>query len=125
MQQIGPSERSGPGYCPRIDATGEAAEILVADSSQKTIEIRALGIVKSILQTPLACQFKIEGRQTRVTAQLLNNTVICDSVNFVYTSNSPSVTVPFDVIWGGSKPLDNIANIHGKRFHFSFKMKTG
>lgn len=33
-------------------------------------------------------------------------------MEFSYTSRTPNITVPFAVIWGGSKPLDNPDNIH-------------
>lgn len=35
-------------------------------------------------------------------------------MEFIYTSKAPNLTATFAVIWGGSKPLDNPDNIHGK-----------
>lgn len=49
---------------------------------------------------------------TSVNARLLADTIYCDETEFSYTSRAPNITVPFAVIWGGSKPLDNPDNIH-------------
>lgn len=65
-----------------------------------------------IIQTRFVCQFNIEGRVTSVNARLLADTIYCDEAEFSYTSRAPNITVPFAVIWGGSKPLDNPDNIH-------------
>lgn len=65
-----------------------------------------------IIQTRFVCQFNIEGRVTSVNARLLADTIYCDDTEFSYTSRAPNITVPFAVIWGGSKPLDNPDNIH-------------
>ena len=58
------------------------------------------------------CQYNIEGRVTSVNAQLLEDTIYCDEMEFTYTSRAPNVTATFAVIWGQSKPLDNPDNIH-------------
>jgi len=65
-----------------------------------------------IIQTRFVCQFNIEGRVTSVNARLLADTIYCEETEFSYTSRAPNITVPFAVIWGGSKPLDNPDNIH-------------
>jgi plexin A len=67
-----------------------------------------------IVQTRFVCQFNIEGRVTSVNAQLLGDTIYCDPMEFSYTSRAPNITATFAVIWGGSKPLDNPDNVHGK-----------
>ena len=66
-----------------------------------------------IVQTRFVCQFNIEGRVTSVNAQLLGDTIYCDTMEFSYTSRAPNITATFAVIWGGSKPLDNPDNVHG------------
>jgi plexin A len=50
---------------------------------------------------------------TSVNAQLLGDTIYCDTMEFSYTSRAPNITATFAVIWGGSKPLDNPDNVHG------------
>lgn len=112
------SDGSGPDSCPRINAMGDVIEILVPHGSKKAIKARVQEIGEYILQERFVCQFNIEGRAIRVKASLLNNTVICDFVEFAYTSNATNVTVPFDVLWGGSNMLGNPNNIHGKRFRY-------
>lgn len=67
-----------------------------------------------IVQTRFVCQFNIEGRVTSVNANLLGDTIYCESMEFSYTSKAPNITATFAVIWGGSKPLDNPDNIHGE-----------
>lgn len=66
-----------------------------------------------IVQTRFVCQFNIEGRVTSVNAQLLGDTIYCDTMEFSYTSRAPNISASFAVIWGGSKPLDNPDNVHG------------
>lgn len=112
-QRIGPSYRSGPSFCPTINATGDGSEILVASGAKKSIKVKVHIIGQFIVQTRFVCQFNIEGRVTSVNAQLLGDTIYCDAMEFVYTSKSPNLTATFAVIWGGSKPLDNPDNIHG------------
>lgn len=109
---------SDPDSCPRISATGDANEITVAHGSKLAIKVKVHGIAESFLHARFVCQFYIEGSETRAHAQLVDNTVICDSVEFVYTATSPTVTVPFDVVWGGSKILDNQDQVHGKSFRY-------
>lgn len=113
IQRIGPSYRSGPSFCPTINATGDGSEILVASGAKKSIKVKVHIIGQFIVQTRFVCQFNIEGRVTSVNAQLLGDTIYCDPMEFVYTSKSPNLTATFAVIWGGSKPLDNPDNIHG------------
>lgn len=67
-----------------------------------------------IVQTRFVCQFNIEGRVTSVNANILGDIIYCEPMEFSYTSRAPNITATFAVIWGGSKPLDNPDNIHGK-----------
>lgn len=118
VSRIGPSYRSGPGFCPTINATGEGSEVLVAAGTKKSIKVKVHIIGQFIVQTRFVCQFNIEGRVTSLNAQLLADTIYCDPMEFVYTSRAPNLTATFAVIWGGSKPLDNPHNIHGKSRQF-------
>ncbi|CAH1158754.1 unnamed protein product [Phyllotreta striolata] len=113
VSRAGPSYRSGPGFCPTINATvGNSPEILVASGIKKAIKVKVHIIGQFIVQTRFVCQFNIEGRVTSVNAQLLGDTIYCDAMEFSYTSRAPNITATFAVIWGGSKPLDNPDNIH-------------
>ncbi|XP_049316006.1 plexin-A2 [Bactrocera dorsalis] len=112
VSRIGPSYRSGPGFCPTINATGEGSEMLVAAGTSKSIKVKVHIIGQFIVQTRFVCQFNIEGRVTSLNAQLLGDTIYCDNMEFQYTSRSPNLTATFAVIWGGSKPLDNPHDIH-------------
>lgn len=113
VSRIGPSYRSGPAFCPTINATvGKSPEILVPSGLKKSIRVKVHIIGQFIVQTRFVCQFNIEGRVTSVNAQLLGDTIYCDSMEFSYTSRAPNITATFAVIWGGSKPLDNPDNIH-------------
>ena len=111
VSRMGPSYRSGPGFCPTINAT-ESQEILVSSGIKKAIRVKVHIIGQFIIQTRFVCQFNIEGRVTSVNARLLADTIYCEETEFSYTSRAPNITVPFAVIWGGSKPLDNPDNIH-------------
>ncbi|XP_008204796.2 plexin-A4 [Nasonia vitripennis] len=111
VSRMGPSYRSGPAFCPTINAT-DSKEILVSSGIKKTIRVKVHIIGQFIIQTRFVCQFNIEGRVTSVNARLLADTIYCDDTEFSYTSRQPNITVPFAVIWGGSKPLDNPDNIH-------------
>lgn len=71
-----------------------------------------------ITQTRFVCQFNIEGRVTSVNANLLSDTIYCDTMEFAYGTAAPSTNATFAVIWGGSKPLDNPDNIHGECLFF-------
>ncbi|XP_022901683.1 plexin-A2 [Onthophagus taurus] len=113
INRVGPSYRSGPGFCPTINATvGNSPEILVAHGIKRSIKVKVHIIGQFIVQTRFVCQFNIEGRVTSVNAQLLGDTIYCDSMEFSYSSHAPNITASFAVIWGGSKPLDNPDNIH-------------
>ena len=48
-----------------------------------------------------------------VNAQLLGDTVYCETMKFATVNPSANISVAFGVIWDGSKPLDNPENIHG------------
>jgi plexin A len=65
------------------------------------------------VSTPFVCQFNIEGQVKQVNAQLLGNTIYCESLEFSYIDNQTNISSKFDVLWDGSKPLDNPDNIHG------------
>ncbi|XP_075218268.1 plexin A isoform X1 [Lycorma delicatula] len=113
ISRIGPSFRSGPGFCPTINATtGGSSEILVSSGLKKNLRVKVHIIGQFIVQTRFVCQFNIEGRVTSVSARLLGDTIYCDAMEFSYTSRAPNITATFAVIWGGSKPLDNPDNIH-------------
>ncbi|KAF9803702.1 hypothetical protein SFRURICE_012001 [Spodoptera frugiperda] len=113
VSRIGPSYRSGPGFCPTINSTSDGTnEILVPSGVKKAIKVKVHIIGQFIVQTRFVCQFNIEGRVTHVNAQLLADTIYCEAVEFTYTSRAPNITASFAVIWGGSKPLDNPDNTH-------------
>ncbi|KAF7989684.1 hypothetical protein HCN44_008358 [Aphidius gifuensis] len=111
VSRMGPSYRSGPAFCPTINAT-DSQEILVAAGIKRAIRVKVHIIGQFIIQTRFVCQFNIEGRVTSVNARLLADTIYCEEMEFSYTSRTANITVPFAVIWGGSKPLDNPDNIH-------------
>lgn len=117
FQRVGPSYRSGPAFCPTINAT-QSSEILVASGIKKSIRVKVHIIGQFIMQTRFVCQFNIEGRVTSVNAYFIADTIYCDSMEFSYTSRAPNITATFAVIWGGSKPLDNPDNIHSKYGQF-------
>eukprot|EP00096_Caligus_rogercresseyi_P001343 TRINITY_DN1211_c0_g2_i1.p1 TRINITY_DN1211_c0_g2~~TRINITY_DN1211_c0_g2_i1.p1 ORF type:complete len:1044 (+),score=347.68 TRINITY_DN1211_c0_g2_i1:181-3132(+) len=113
IKRVGPSLRSGPGFCPLINVTNaEGGEILVSAGISKAIRVKIYNIANFISNTRFVCQFNIEGRVTSVNAQMLGDIIYCDDMEFSYTSRSPNITASFAVIWGGSKPLDNPGNIH-------------
>ncbi|XP_063875423.1 plexin-A1-like isoform X1 [Scylla paramamosain] len=111
INRVGPSIRSGPAFCPRINFV-ESQEILVSSGTDKSIKVKVDNIAQFITQTRFVCQFNIEGRVTSVSANLLSDTIYCDRMEFAYTTAAPSTNATFAVIWGGSKPLDNPQNIH-------------
>ena len=113
VKRVGPSIRSGPGYCPRVNTTAVGnSEILVPSGIKEKIRVKVDNIATFIIQTRFVCQFNIEGRVSSVNAQLLGDIVYCDEMEFTYTSRSPNISATFAVIWGGSKPLDNPNDIH-------------
>lgn len=112
VNRMGPSYRSGPAFCPAINVTDLGTEILVPAGVKRSVKVRVHVIGHSIVQTRYVCQFNIEGRVSSVNAQLLGDTIYCDSMEFVYTSKPAHITAPFAVIWDGAKPLDNPHNIH-------------
>ncbi|KAL1129886.1 hypothetical protein AAG570_012830, partial [Ranatra chinensis] len=113
VSRIGPSYRSGPGFCPTINATtAGSTEILVASGVKKVLSVKVHVIGQFIAQTRFVCQFNIEGRVTSVNANIIGDIIYCESMEFSYTSRAPNITATFAVIWGGSKPLDNPDNIH-------------
>ncbi|KAL1398190.1 hypothetical protein pipiens_002420 [Culex pipiens pipiens] len=112
ISRIGPSYRSGPGFCPTINATGDGPEISRPRRVEKSVKVKVHIIGQFIVQTRFVCQFNVEGRVTSVNAQLLGDTIYCDAMEFAYSAKTPKLTATFAVIWGGSKPLDNPNNIH-------------
>ncbi|XP_070491742.1 plexin-A4 [Chironomus tepperi] len=112
VNRMGPSYRSGPAFCPAINVTDLGTEILVPAGVKRSVKVRVHVIGHSIVQTRYVCQFNIEGRVSSVNAQLLGDTIYCDSMEFMYTSKPAHITAPFAVIWDGAKPLDNPHNIH-------------
>lgn len=112
VNRMGPSYRSGPAFCPAINVTDLGTEILVPAGVKRSVKVRVHVIGHSIVQTRYVCQFNIEGRVSSVNAQLLGDTIYCDSMEFLYASRAQHITAPFAVIWDGSKPLDNPHNIH-------------
>ncbi|CAG7720399.1 unnamed protein product [Allacma fusca] len=117
LNRVGPSIRSGPGFCPRINVTNGSSELLVPFGTQKRIQVKVDNIAQQIIvQTRFSCRFSIEGRVTPANAQLVENTIYCDPIQFNYNSPAPNITVPFAVVWGGgeTKSLDNPDEIHIK-----------
>ena len=118
VNRVGPSIRSGPDFCPRINASCDGSqedcgsEILVSSGITKVIRVKVNNIALFISQTRFVCQFNIEGRVTSVNAQLIGEMVYCDQMEFSYTSRAPNISATFAVIWDGSKPLDNPEKMH-------------
>ncbi|XP_076331027.1 plexin-A2-like isoform X2 [Tachypleus tridentatus] len=113
IASIGPSIRSGPGFCPMINITaGSSTEILVPMGIEKAIQARVENTQPFLPSTRFVCQFNIEGRVRQVTAQLLSDTIYCSELNFTYSTQAPNVSATFAVIWEGNKPLDNPENMH-------------
>ncbi|XP_015793671.1 plexin-A2 [Tetranychus urticae] len=113
LRSIGPSIRSGPGFCPRVNATSAiSSEVLAPSGSSQRIQVKVENIPQFIVSTRFICQFNIEGRVKQVPAQLLGDTIYCDQMKFQYSTNAPNITAAFAVIWDGAKPLDNPQNIH-------------
>ncbi|UYV82243.1 PlexA [Cordylochernes scorpioides] len=113
LASVGPSIRSGPGFCPRINTTNlMSPEILVPSGLSKRIQVKVENTQPFIVSTRFVCQFNIEGRVRQTQAQLLGEIIYCDPMAFSYGAPVPNITATFAVIWDGSKPLDNPENIH-------------
>merc|ERR1712013_957971 len=115
VNRIGPSIRSGPAFCPRLSNGTEILngnEILVSSGQWKSISVKVDHIAQFMIQSRFVCQFNIEGRVTSVNAELLDDTIHCDEVEFTYDAETPTTTASLFVIWDQSKPLDNPENIH-------------
>uniref|UniRef100_A0A8D8VNF5 Plexin-A2 n=1 Tax=Cacopsylla melanoneura TaxID=428564 RepID=A0A8D8VNF5_9HEMI len=114
ISQVGPSYRSGPKFCPAIVGTSSGSrEILVADNSKKAVRVTVHIIGQFIVPTRFVCDFKIEGKTTRVNAVLLADTIYCDAMEFTYTSKLSNINASFAILWGaGNKALDNPENIY-------------
>uniref|UniRef100_A0A8D8Y8M6 Plexin-A2 n=1 Tax=Cacopsylla melanoneura TaxID=428564 RepID=A0A8D8Y8M6_9HEMI len=114
ISQVGPSYRSGPKFCPAIVGTSSGSrEILVADSSKKAVRVVVHIIGQFIVQNRFVCDFKIEGKTTRVNAVFLANTIYCDAMEFTYTSKLSNINASFAILWdAGNKALDNPENIY-------------
>lgn len=114
-------DQSGLGFCPTIYPYLDGKEILVPSGTTKMIKVKVHITPQFIVQTRFSCQFlNSDGRVTSVNARLLSDTVYCDPMEFANTSKSSNLTLPFTVIWGGDKPLDNPDNIHGEFRIFEF-----
>ena len=114
IKSVGPSIRSGPNFCPRINSTvGGTTQVLVPSGSTKRISVRVVNIPQASMSIRFVCQFNIEGRVRQVNAQLLTDTIYCEPLQFSYVTNQTNITATFAVIWDGNKPLDNPDNIHG------------
>ena len=113
VNRIGPSIRSGPSFCPRfVPDKSQSSEILIPSGMKKSLRVQIDHVAQFIIQNGFVCQFNIEGRVTSVNAQLLNDKIYCDVMDFTYSSQAPNIIATFAVIWGQSKPLDNPDNIH-------------
>lgn len=112
VNQIGPSKRSGPSHCPRINTTTDSSEILVAAGLPRRIQVKVHEIPELLNKRQFSCQFNVEGRVRQVDAKLLDSLIFCDPMEFTYTSMVPNITASFAIIWENSKPLDNPYNIH-------------
>ena len=88
-------------------------KVLVPNGMSKRISVKVVNIPQAIT-IRFVCQFNIEGRVKQVNAQLLSDTIYCESLQFNYFTNLTNITAEFAVIWDGNKPLDNPDNIHGK-----------
>ncbi|RWS18173.1 plexin-A4-like protein, partial [Leptotrombidium deliense] len=112
VSSVGPSIRSGPGFCPRINSTSETTELLVHSGKLHQVQVKVDKIPQFIVSTRFKCQFNIEGRVTSANARLLGDVIYCDAINFQYNSDAPNITASFAVIWDSNNPLDNPENIH-------------
>uniref|UniRef100_A0A8D8QDI4 Plexin-A1 n=2 Tax=Cacopsylla melanoneura TaxID=428564 RepID=A0A8D8QDI4_9HEMI len=114
ISRVGPSFRSGPIFCSAIIGTSSGSrEILVADNSKKAVRVTVHIIGQFIVQNRFVCDFKIEGKTTRVNAVLLADTIYCDAMEFTYTSKLSNINASFAILWGaGNKALDNPENIY-------------
>ncbi|XP_037069862.1 plexin-A2-like [Pollicipes pollicipes] len=113
VKRIGPSIRSGPGFCPRINTTIEGdVELLVPSGSQRAVVVRVENIPRLIAQGRFMCQFNIEGRVISAGASPLGSNIYCQEMEFSYNAKRPNTTAAFAVIWNGNKPLDNPKNVH-------------
>ena len=113
IKSVGPSIRSGPNFCPRVNATVKGSSgILVPSGIQTSIRLKMDNVPSFIMQTRFVCQFNIEGRVSSVNAQVLEEVVYCDDMEFTYTQKVPNISIPLAVIWGDSKPFDNPNDIH-------------
>jgi len=116
INSIAPGRRTGPDFCPRITAApGLSNEVLVSSGLQKSIRVQMDHIPYLFLQSRFVCQFNIEGRVSSVNAEIMDDTIICDEMDFTYTSRGPNITATFKVIImgrDGMKLLDNPDNIH-------------
>ncbi|KAG9510737.1 Plexin-A1, partial [Fragariocoptes setiger] len=112
IKSIGPSIRSGPKFCPRINTTTGSSELLVPSGIQRRITVKVEEIPQSIISTRFMCQFNIEGRVRQANAQLLGDTIFCDPMEFSYASIAPNVSAAFAVTWDNGKALDNPDGVH-------------
>lgn len=113
VSSIGPSIRSGPAFCPRINKTADGStEILVPSGVSKRISVKVENIQQHIARMRFLCQFNIEGRVKQVNAQFVEGIMYCDEMPFSFSTQAPNITAAFAVIWDVNKPFDNPENIH-------------
>lgn len=113
VNNFGPSYRSGPTFCPKINSSSTGnSEILVSSGTKKIISVKVDNIAQFLTQKHFLCQFNIEGRVVQVGATLIRDTMDCTETEFLYGSKAPNAPVKFGVIWEGSKPLDNPEMVH-------------
>ncbi|XP_054724986.1 plexin A3-like isoform X2 [Uloborus diversus] len=122
VSSIGPSIRSGPGFCPRINKTlNGSTEILVPSGISRRISVKVdniqhfsktFSLQQHIARMRFLCQFNIEGRVKQVNAQLIGEIMYCEEMVFSYSTQAPNITAAFAVIWDVNKPFDNPENIH-------------
>lgn len=106
--------RSGPSFCPSINANDNGNEITATLGATKKIIVN-INISNEALLTAMrfVCQLNIEGKLITVNGQLFGDKIYCDSMQLTYKSNTPNVTTTFNILRNGLIPLDNPDNIHG------------
>ncbi|KAL5015003.1 hypothetical protein ScPMuIL_009273 [Solemya velum] len=105
-----------PEFCPRIDS--DTTEILVPSSTRKKISVRALNLPNPDGQ--IECFFTLK-EGIRVIASVTkisdaSHRVECASVEFTFIGDTPHRNVPFQIIWGDNKPLDNPENVQVRMY---------
>lgn len=86
-------------------------EILVHSGVKKGISVKA-HIPEYAILSRFLCEFMIQGKKNLVNGQLVADTIYCDKFKFTYASPDPYITATFKILWGGSKAVDNLDNVH-------------